>query len=84
MLSGREDLCFNALTRPSSRWFFCFFLLFFVGEVLACNGDDINGDEDGVNPSHICHRCFGVVQRNEEVCEGGTVIKFCVAAAPLL
>ena len=32
----------------------------FIGEVLACVGEDINGDVDGVNPTHMCHRSFDV------------------------
>ena len=57
----------------------------FVGEVLACVGEDVSGDVDGVNPTHTCHRSFGVVRRNKEVCEEGTeLIFFCVAAVPLL
>ena len=44
----------------------------FIGEVLACVGEDVSGDVDGVNPTHMCHRSFGVVQRNKKVCEGGT------------
>ena len=56
----------------------------FIGEVLACVGEDVCGDVDGANPIHMCHRSFGVVRRNKEECEGGTeLIFFCVAAVPL-
>ena len=48
----------------------------FIGEVLACVGEDVSGDVDGVNPTHMCHRSFGVVRRNKEVCEGGTELIF--------
>ena len=46
----------------------------FIDEVLACVGEDVSGtgDVDGVNPTRMCHRPFGVVRRNKEVCEGGT------------
>ena len=44
----------------------------FIGEVLACAGEDVSDDVDGMNPTHMCHRSFGVVRRNKEVCEGGT------------
>ena len=57
----------------------------FIGEVLACVGEDVWGDVDGINPilKHMCHRSFGVVRRNKEVCEGGTELFFFVAAVPL-
>lgn len=48
----------------------------FIGEVLACVGEDVSGDVDGVNPTRMCHRSFGVVRRNKEVCEGGTELIF--------
>ena len=44
----------------------------FIGEVLACVGEDVSGDVDGVDPIHMCHRSFGVVRRNKEICAGGT------------
>ena len=47
-----------------------------IGEVLACVGEDVSGDVDGVNPTRMCHRSFGVVRRNKEVCEGGTELIF--------
>ena len=55
----------------------------FIVEVLACVGEDVCGDVDGMNPIHMCHRSFGVVRRNKEVCEGGTDLIFFVAAVPL-
>ena len=33
---------------------------------------DVSCDVDGVNPTRMLHRSFGVVRRNKEVCEGGT------------
>ena len=48
----------------------------FIGEVLACVGEDVSGDVDGVNPTRMCHRSFGVVRRNKEVCEGGKELIF--------
>ena len=39
----------------------------FICEVLACDGEDVTGHVDGVNPTHMCHRSFGVVRRNKEV-----------------
>ena len=50
----------------------------FIGEVLACVGEDVSGDVhvDGVNPTRMCHWSFGVVRRNKEVCEGGTELIF--------
>ena len=48
----------------------------FIGEVLAYVGEDVSGDVDSVNPTHMCHRSFGVVRRNKEVCEGGTELIF--------
>ena len=50
----------------------------FIGEVLVCVGEDVSGDVhvDGVNPTRMCHRSFGVVRRNKEVCEGGTELIF--------
>ena len=45
----------------------------FISEVLACVEEDVSGEVDGVNPTHMCRRSFGVVvQRYKEVCEGGT------------
>ena len=55
----------------------------FIGKVLACVEEDVSGDVDGMNPIHMCHRSFGVVRRNKEVCEGGTELFFFVAAVPL-
>ena len=48
----------------------------FIGGVLACVGEDVSGDVDGVNPTRMCHRSFGVVRRNKEVCEGDTELIF--------
>ena len=31
----------------------------FIGEVLACVGEDVSGDVDGVNPTRMCHGSFG-------------------------
>ena len=44
----------------------------FIGEVMAAVGEDVSGDVDGVNPTSMCHRSFGVGRQNKEVCEGGT------------
>ena len=64
---------FASMSKPRSSFAV---VVGFIGEVLACVGQDVSCDVDGVNPTHVCHRSFGVVRRNKEVCEGGRELIF--------